>query len=434
MTDSKKQVKRYSQSRNDSKTIKYSQIVTDERTYCHRVDEKLTPKQLELLAESLAQEGQQSPMVVIEQGGKYLLIAGHRRFHALAKAIEDNLPNCSSEMDVSVTVMVRGKGQSDDEFATDVLVRSVSDNENRIQFDDFEKLEIAKLLDERKVDANRAMAALGVKDSQYRRYLHIVRTPWLYEAVDSGQIKSTNAARLVEAAKKQDDATDRTEVKNESVNRMDLFQSGFDAWLKIAEHELREANKWRAANKKKALEGKQAHLSRYFTNSLLLHWEKCLEEGMAFDSAQQGGFAFLVNVDVKKLSLEIPRVSLKTDDIDEEALEQVIGGLEDGLVTVSQLLVEVQRKQPVSQDEAEQALARVRAKRQGQKPDESGEPQPVTTVDVSAEIEMQRNMDSTGSKEGDKSDEPKAVEPNDESTANEEQQSMDSTDSEEGDN
>ena len=402
MSNDATQVERFVKSRNVQKTIRLDQIVTDEQRFCHRKDDRLKPDKLKALAESLAQEGQQTPMVVIEQEGQFLLIAGHRRYFALQKAITDNLKGCKADMEISVTVVVQGDDQSDSEFELDVLIRSVSDNENRVQFDDNEKVAIAKLFAEQEIPVKRGMAALGVKETQYRRYINIAQTPWLYEAVRSGQIKSTNAAKLVEIAKQCDEATDRTEVENAAVDRMGLFKSGFDAWVAEAKQERDKDNRWRAANKKKPLEGKQAHLSRYFSTARLLHWEKCLKKGESFESDQPEEFAFLVKVDAKKLTLEIPKVSLKSDDIDEETLESIIGGLEEGLIAVSELLVQVERKRPVSESEAQEALARVRAKRAGNEADDFHEVEPVQTTNVEAAIQKRRSRKEDASKQGEK--------------------------------
>ena len=228
MSDGTNKTRRFASCRNVQKTIRFDQIALATEAYCHRDNEKLKAEKLEGLAASLAQEGQQTPLIVVQgEKDQFQLIAGHRRYYALKKASEDQLPGCSLDMEVLVTVITQGEGQSDKDFQEDVLVRSVSDNENRISFDDNERLRIAKLFRERGVDAKRGMAALSLKDSQYTRYMHIVSTEWLYEAVRSGELKGTNAARLVEEAKKCDDATDRSKVRNQDVNRMDLFRAGF---------------------------------------------------------------------------------------------------------------------------------------------------------------------------------------------------------------
>jgi hypothetical protein len=173
---------------------------------------------------------------------------------------------------------------------------------------------------------------------------------------------------------------------------MDLFKVGFQEWIKEAQQQLYEDNRWRAANNKSPLEGRLAYLSRYFTNNLLLRWVKCLTEGVPFVAGHPSGFEFLVNVDAKKLSLEIPKVSLKSDDLNAEKLESIIGGLEDGLTTVAQLLVEVQRREPISRAEAEAALARVREKRQGQNVESFDNVEETRTTDVAETIREQRSL------------------------------------------
>ena len=392
------QVERYSKYRHVQATIKLNQIEVDTDAYCHRVEEKLKPEKLEELSQSLAQEGQQTPLVVIKSqtSNMFLLIAGHRRFYGFEQGIKDGLPDFADDMDVAVTIMEQGKGQSEKDFRQDVNVRSISDNSNREAFDDFEKLKNARKLIGWKVQKQRAMSALGVKESQYSRYRYIVETSWLYDAVINGKIKTTSAARLVEVARQCDDAKDRSEVKNPNVKRMGLFEKGFNDWVTEAQEQLEADNQWRAANNKKPLEGRQAYLSRYFSVGLLLHWEKNLAEGISFDQSKPGGFKFLVKIDTKKLTLEIPRVNLKLDDLDESKLAEVIGGLEDGVIAVSGLLVEVQRKQPVSIEEAKAALAIVRQNRDGDPAkdfDKVDEPQ---ITNVSAVIKKQRSSKNGG--------------------------------------
>ena len=236
------------------------------------------------------------------------------------------------------------------------------------------------------------MAALGVKDSQYTRYMHIVSTEWLYEAVRSGELKGPMP---LASSRKPRSATMRPTVPRCGIRTSTGWISSrraSDEWVEDAEKQLFEDNRWRAANNKSPLEGRLAYLSRYFTNNLLLRWVKCLTEGVPFVTGHPSGFEFLVNVDPEKLSLEIPKVSLKSDDLSAEKLESIIGGLEDGLTTVAELLVEVQRREPISRAEAESALARVREKRLGLKVTKSDDLEEPQVTDVARAISEQRSL------------------------------------------
>ena len=96
------------------------------------------------------------------------------------------------------------------------------------------------------------------------------------------------------------------------------------------------------------------------------------------------------------MTLEIPRVILKSDDLDEPKLEEVIGGLEDGLIAVSGLLVEVQRKRPVSIEEAKAALAIIRQNRSGGDADDFDNVDEPQTTDVATTISKQRDEMTEG--------------------------------------
>lgn len=394
---------RFASCRNIQKTIRFDQIKLEQESYCHRQNDKLGPVKLQGLATSLAQEGQQTPLICIKGGGEsYTLVAGYRRFCAIRKGIEESLPGCREDMEVLVTIIEKGEGQSDDEFQEDVLVRSVSDNENRISFDDNERLVIVKRFQEQGVYVERGMAALGVKRSQYDRYLNIISQDWLYEAVLKGHLKSTHAAHLVEEAKKHDKASDRSKVLKSDVNRMTLLEDGLGKWITEARGLLDEENRWLLAQGKSAREGKDAHLSRYFSGGRLSNWKECLKKGQSLGTGHWGEFEFLVNVDVKKLSLEIPKVTLKSDDLTSEKLETVIGGLEEGITKVAELLVEVERRNPITSTETEAVVDRVRQKRSGESAEDFNTVEEVEIGDVAKQIEeQQRQQDDDDAEEVD---------------------------------
>lgn len=386
--ESQVKVERYSKCRHVHETIKLSQIALDEASFCHR-DEK---SGLAGLAESLAQEGQQTPLIVVEEDGRYKLIAGHRRYFALRKGIEEKLTGFNDDMQVAVTIMVRGQDQSAAEFDQDVLVRSVSDNANRVEFDEFEKLKITKLFEDRGVQAKRAMAALGVKDSQHRRWVQIVKLDWLYQAVLTSEITATNAAKAVEAA-----AYDCTE--EEFARRLQMFHAEFARWRADAQKQLDDENESRLKKQKEPKEGKQAYLKQYASPQLVQGWIRSLKKGQPFDRVRE--FRYGIEVDTDKLSLDIPGLKVGEKDLNEDKLRAIIVGFKDGLAALHKLFAAVRRRQPITVEEVKALEEELSAEEGGQDADDFDDTEKPATVNVAAVISKRRGRKNESGSKGD---------------------------------
>ena len=115
----------------------------------------------------------------------YILIGGFRRFFALLSAIKKNLDHelICPDMEVDVVEIVQGPDQTDEEFQRDLLVRSVAENEQRLNFTTNEKLEIVKRFKATKTPDPRAASALGDVGITASTFCPIVEHPWLCDYV-----------------------------------------------------------------------------------------------------------------------------------------------------------------------------------------------------------------------------------------------------------
>ena len=233
-----KAVRRFSQSTSRQVVLRLGQIVTDDAaTLCHRQPEALAEKRLQPLAESLVQEGQQVPISVAatgsttEIGGEvlptFLLVGGNRRDLAILQAVEKNLDpgHFHADMEVGAVEIMQGERQSDEDFQRDLLVRSVSDNEQRLAFSIAEKLGIVQRFREARVPAPRAASALSFSEPQYRRFLLIIDQPWLHALVVDDAIGTTDAAELIAEAEK--------------AGQTELLRRELTAWVEARRLDLR---------------------------------------------------------------------------------------------------------------------------------------------------------------------------------------------------
>jgi len=357
MAQNKKPVSRAAKSTSQTIRIRLAQIKTDkEHDYCHRGADALKPDNLAGLADSLVAEGQQTPFTVYHAGRKdeggapvYVLIGGFRRYHALKKAIKQNLDSerIHDNMEVEAVEVVQGEEQEPGEFRKDILIRSVAENEQRKNFTTPEKLEIVKELKAAKVPDPRAASALAISETQYRRFVSVTDEPWLHTHVTDNCIGMSDSAELVQAAKKK--------------NRVKEFEEDLDQWVK--DHRvLIEQEREELAKVGKKLTGSAAHVKKYATTQLVKHWLTCIENGRRFDD--NVGFKFGILVDTVKGSITIPSTQLKVTELSAEDFETMICELEDTVDRFLPLMRErklVEEVTDMSDEDREKERERIRA-------------------------------------------------------------------------
>lgn len=365
MAKNKKPVSRAAKSTSQTIRVRLAQIRTDkEHDYCHRDPDSLEDDKLAGLADNLVAEGQQTPFTVCASGQKdeggapvYILIGGFRRYHALKKAIKQDLDSerIHDDMEVEAVEVVQGEEQNQEEFSKDILIRSVAENEQRKNFTTPEKLEIVKELKAAKVPDPRAASALAISETQYRRFVSVTDEPWLHSHVADNSIGMTDAAELVQLAKKE--------------NRIAEFKEDLDQWVK--DHRvLIEQEREELAKVGRTLKGSAAHVKKYATTKLVKHWLTCLENKKRFDDAV--GFKFGILVDPVKGSITIPSTQLKVTELSAADFETMIGELEDTVDRFLPLMRErklVEESTQMSDEDKERERERIRAIRRKRQED-----------------------------------------------------------------
>jgi hypothetical protein len=365
----KNEVRRAAQSTSRPIRILLSQINADqEKKFCHRLSESLQPDKLQMLAANLVTEGQQTPVTVYDSGrtdaqGKkaYILVGGFRRFHALRSANKQNLDTARihDAMEVDALEVVPGTEQSESDFYKDLLIRSVAENEQRLNFSTAEKLLIVKEYQEAQVPAPRAASSLGISDTQYSRFVAVTSHDWLHQYVVQNSIGMTDAAELIVLAEKH--------------GRVHEFKADLDDW--IEEHKLLiEQERQELAKVGKKLSGSAEHVKRFMTRKLVDHWAALLKSKKRFGGKPE--FQFGIVVDKDKGTITVPGRVFKANELAVGDYETMIGELADAVEELVPLLKErqvIEQARQLSDEEKRQELARIREGRRHRKAQQAKE-------------------------------------------------------------
>ncbi len=346
---------RAAKSTNRSIRIPLSNINVDRNTdFCHRNGEALDAKALKLLAESLVYEGQHTPMTVYDSGLKnhngdklYIVIGGHRRYHALLSAIKQQLDSdrIHPDMEVDAVEVIQGTEQDHDEFRKDLLLRSVTENEQRKNFTTEEKLEIVKSFREEDVPDPRAASAMSISETQYGRFVSVVAYPWLHRFVLGNSIGMTDAAELIKAAEKSKCVAEFEEDLTQWVNEH----------LPMIERERQELAK---INKK--LSGSAEHVKKFIDRNLVKHWITLIENQKRFDGEVR--FKFGIVIDKHKGTITIPGTNLKVTELSSSDFDTLIGELHDTIDRFLPLMRErrvIEEATSLSETEKQSELLRI---------------------------------------------------------------------------
>src|SRR5262249_17908538 len=147
----------------------------------------LSEGSLKPLMDSLVLEGLQTPIEVHKTpDGKYRLIKGHCRVHALRLLADRHAPGFARDMPVPAVEVLGATHE-------DLLVPSVADNEVRQNFTPVERLLIARKFHDAGVPAERGAGALGVSVKTYQRDLRVARHLWMVEHIIRDHVGHTAA-------------------------------------------------------------------------------------------------------------------------------------------------------------------------------------------------------------------------------------------------
>jgi hypothetical protein len=294
--------------------VRLDQIKVLDDLYCHRSGNYKDPvknKDFALFVAQIKRDGRiQVPIEVVKSGRGWVLIRGHRRVAACFYLAGQNQPGFSEEMALDAVEVYDADEQ-------DLLIRSVSDNENRLSLTREQRIIAARRLAEVGVPFPRAANALGVSEQTFKRDYLIATHPWMFEHFRKHHIEATVAAKLLETAIEADKAQPLPEG-----NRVDSLRADLGLWVRKQEIELEEIKVQREILKKKKLSEKELYIKKRMPSHLVEHWLRLVEAGRRFSEGEDADWDF--NVTLDKGKLRIPSVTLDVKKDPPEKLAKVL--------------------------------------------------------------------------------------------------------------
>ncbi|WP_231961941.1 hypothetical protein [Symmachiella dynata] len=255
-------------------------------------------------------------------------------------------------MEVDAVEVVQGTEQEEGEFRKDLLLRSVTENEQRKNFTTAEKLEIVKSFRDEDVPDPRAASAMSISETQYGRFVSVVSHPWLHKHVVANCVGMTDAAELIKIAEKH--------------KWVDEFQKDLGDWVdehrQVIEQERREL-----AKIGKKLSGSAEHVKKFINRNLVKHWSNLIENQRRFDGDVR--FKFGIVVDKQKGTITIPSQSLKVNDLTSGDFGTIIGELHDAVDKFLPMMRErrvIEEATSLTEEQKQEELSRILEQRERQ--------------------------------------------------------------------
>lgn len=261
--------------------IKLSDIREDRELYCHRDAASLEPNSIKLFAEQILREGLQTLLEVTVRDGVTTLIKGHRRVAALKELARTNQHGYSLDMEVPAFRVV------DADLVT-LLVRSVSDNENRKNYDAHERIRAAKTMYDHGAPTPRAASAMGISVSSFERALLIAQHTWMFELIAKKCVDPTPAYTLLAAATK--------------AKRLEDLQRFLGRWIAIQDRKI-QAKRVAKAEVGKELSAAESSVKRYMQTYLWRAWTRQLKAGEELQYDAKWRFGAELDPETRRLSI-----------------------------------------------------------------------------------------------------------------------------------
>ena len=249
--------------------VRLSDLKKDTDRYFHRPSAALEEKDLDSLLKSLTLEGLQVPVEFFRDGvGTAYLTKGHRRVAACRILAGRNTPGFTEDMEVEAIEVLGATPQ-------DLLVRSVADNEVRLNLDRVGRIRVAKKLHDAGVEVERAARALAVSIKTYERDLLIAEHGWMFQHVIDDSIAPTPAYVLLAKAKE--------------VQRLPELKEDLDAWVAREKQKIRERGRRLKAQQNKDLRPGDKMVKKFLTNHLVAHWLELLAKKQQLSTRTPSG-------------------------------------------------------------------------------------------------------------------------------------------------
>lgn len=308
------EARRETQARTELITVRLDQIGERREQFCHRDKSAFDPSRLKLFAEQLIREGLQVPIEVVDEPPEapnpFLLVKGHRRVAALNLCVRMKAPGFTPDMEIPAFRVL-------DATLKDLLTRSVSDNEARLNLSVAEKIRACKTLYDADVSMSRGASAMGISTSSFERSLVIASTKWMFKFVVDEAIDPTPAYTLLVAAKKAE--------------RLRELQEDLTRWVEQTKAQIEEKRQKKAEADKELTEAEE-QVKRYMKAHLVQAWKRALKAKQRFGDIKDAKWRYGAELDAEARKLVIPGVNLNLATASFAQLAEVAAKL-DGLAS-----------------------------------------------------------------------------------------------------
>jgi len=295
-TENTEPLSRATSATTEHRQIPLDQIKIDKDLFCHRNPEALLPEKLETMMDSLILENIQVPVEVFKnEKGNYTLIKGHRRVSACRLLADKNEPGFTRDMLIPALELMSSS-------PADRLIRSISDNEVRLNLDRVSRIRVAKKLYDAGISVDRAARAMGMSTKNYGRDLLIAQNGWMFQHVIDDSIDPTHAYDLLVGAQKAERVTEMRE---------DL-----DAWIAQKKAIIREKEKIRKASGGKELSAADKRVKKFLPKHLVTHWQDLLKQKKRFDDDAHWNFAASIESETEQLRISSVSLDLAKAPLD----------------------------------------------------------------------------------------------------------------------
>ena len=282
--------------------VRLDKIKVNLDRYCHRDRAELSEESLQGMCESLVREnGIQVPIeVYIDPHGppdESELIKGHRRVFGSRYNAAKNVPGFKPDMELDALEVVEST-------PVDRLIRSIADNEVRLNLDKIGRIRVVKKLFDAGVQDERAACAMNISVSTYRRALIIAKHPWMLQHIEDGSIELTHGSDLLALAE-----------EHGCLNEM---REDLDAWVADKKRKNRDKEKLQKARGGSDFSAAEKQVKKYMPKHLVEHWKTLLKNHQRFDEAAEWNYA--ASVEPEKEQLKISAVTL---DLGKAPLDQL---------------------------------------------------------------------------------------------------------------
>ena len=268
-----------------------------------RSEDELDSTAIGSLATDISITGVQSPLLVVEEADRLLVVNGHRRFAALQKLVAENVPGWTSTTLIRVDVLPANTSR------LEMLARGISANVHQKALSGLGRAKAALALHKEGMPPVQIAGLLCVGEKSVQRDLSVAAFPRAIGFVKTHVIQFSTIAGLVEKAQKAKRVDDLFDAIEE-------FAVDTRRTLRAKNAELRS----RGANE---LTAEKLWPQRYLQKARIAVWEKALAKDTDFAQDSDVQFSALVGRENGIQRIKVSALNLNVQETPLEHLKRV---------------------------------------------------------------------------------------------------------------